>query len=350
MTTVADPSVSLAADSRDVLLEVRDLSITYQTRGGSLNAVDHLDLDLFRGEVLGLVGESGCGKSTLGRALMRMILPPGEISSGQLIFNGTDLMSLSDNAMREVRGRQISMIFQDPMTSLNPVQRLDDHIIEAIRVHEPQVSRKEALERAQALVQRLGIAPKRLNDYPHQLSGGMRQRIMIGLALALKANLIIADEPTTSLDVIVEAQFLDLLRELKDEFGLTILLISHNMGIVAELADRVAVMYAGKIAEISVIDQVFHEPLHPYTQGLLKSIPNISLDVADQTLYRMEGTPPNLIDPPTGCRFHPRCPHVMADICPVKVPPLNLIPEASETARHRAACWLHIPHDEPAGQ
>src|SRR5258708_13553954 len=158
----------------------------------------------------------------------------------------------------------------------------------------------------------------------------MRQRIMIGLALALKANLIIADEPTTSFDVIVEAQFLDLLRELKDEFGLTILLISHNMGIVAELADRVAVMYAGKIAEISVIDQVFHEPLHPYTQGLLKSIPNISLDVADQTLYRMEGTPPNLIDPPTGCRFHPRCPHVMLDICPVKVPPLNLIPKAPE--------------------
>jgi peptide/nickel transport system ATP-binding protein len=349
MSNLANENIAIAADSRDVLLEVRDLSITYQTRGGSLNAVDHLGLELYRGEVLGLVGESGCGKSTLGRALMRMIVPPGEISGGQLIFNGTDLMTLSDNAMRQVRGRQISMIFQDPMTSLNPVQRLDDHIIEAIRVHEPQVSRKEALERAQALVERLGIAPKRLNDYPHQLSGGMRQRIMIGLALALKANLIIADEPTTSLDVIVEAQFLDLLRELKDEYGLTILLISHNMGIVAELADRVAVMYAGKIAEISVSNQVFHNPLHPYTQGLLKSIPNISLDVADQSLYRMEGTPPNLIDPPPGCRFHPRCPLMMPDICPVKVPPLELVPDASDTARHRVACWLHIPHDEPAG-
>src|SRR5258707_13449239 len=219
MTTVADPSVSLAADSRDVLLEVRDLSVTYQTRGGQLDAVDHLDLDLFRGEVLGLVGESGCGKSTLGKALMRMIQPPGRISRGQIIFNDTDLMKLSSDQMRDLRGCQISMIFQDPMTSLNPVQRLDDHIIEAIRVHEPQVSRADALKRAQVLVERRGISQNRLNDYPHQLSGGMRQRIMIGLALALKAKLIIADEPTTSLDVIVEAQFLDLLRELKDEYG-----------------------------------------------------------------------------------------------------------------------------------
>jgi peptide/nickel transport system ATP-binding protein len=331
-------------------LQVRDLTVTYQTRGGEVDAVDRLDLDLYKGEVLGLVGESGCGKSTLGKALMRMIQPPGRISRGQIMFNGSDLMKLSPEQMRHVRGRQISMIFQDPMTSLNPVQRLDDHIIEAIRVHEPHVSRSEALKRAQALVERLGIGQKRLNDYPHQLSGGMRQRIMIGLALALKASLIIADEPTTSLDVIVEAQFLDLLRELKDEYGLTILLISHNIGIVAELADRVAVMYAAKIAEISDSDQVFHNPLHPYAQGLLKSIPNISLDAEHQSLYRMEGTPPNLINPPSGCRFHPRCPYMMPDICPVKVPPLDDIPQGSPDIDHRAACWLHIPHDMPEGK
>ncbi|MEP7285492.1 MAG: ABC transporter ATP-binding protein [Chloroflexota bacterium] len=332
--------------TRDLLLQVRDLTVTYQTRNGSLNAIEHLNFDMYRGEVLGLVGESGSGKSTLGKALLRMILPPGSISAGQILFDGKNILQFSAEQMRDIRGRQISMIFQDPMTSLNPVQRLDDHIIEAIRVHEPQVSRQEALKRAQELVSRLGIEPRRLNDYPHQLSGGMRQRIMIGLALALKAKLIIADEPTTSLDVIVEAQFLDLLRELKDEYGLTILLISHNIGIVAELADRVAVMYAGQIVEVSDSDQVFHNPLHPYTDGLMKSIPNISLEAEHQTLYRMEGSPPNLINPPSGCRFNPRCPHMMPEICPIKVPPLTLIP-TQPSSEHQAACWLHIPHDKP---
>lgn len=333
---------------REVVLSIQDLTVTYQTRGGPLRAVDSLSVDLYAGEVLGLVGESGCGKSTLGKAIMRMITRPGEITGGELWLNGQDLMTLSEKDMRDIRGRNISMIFQDPMTSLNPVQRIDQHIIEAVRVHEPDVSKQEALDRAIELVERLGIGRKRLRDYPHQLSGGMRQRVMIALALALKANVIVADEATTALDAIVEAKFLDLLRELKTEMGLTILLITHNIGIVAELADRVAVMYAGRLAEVADVDTLFHHPKHPYTQGLLASVPNIRMD---SELYCMDGTPPNLIEPPTGCRFHPRCPHVM-DICSQKQPTLET-PQLSEATppehqiiEQKAACWLYEPHTE----
>lgn len=332
-------------NKQEIILSIRDLSVEYQTRRGVLSAIDTLSLDLYKGEVLGLVGESGSGKSTLGKAIMRMIPPPGRITKGQLIFKNQDLMAYDENQMRDVRGKQISMIFQDPMTSLNPVQRIDNHIIEAIRVHEPNISKDEALARSESLMERLGIGRRRLKEYPHQLSGGMRQRVMIGLALALKANIIIADEATTSLDVIVEAQFLDLLRELKEEFGLTILLVTHNIGIVAELADRVAVMYAGRLAEVASVDELFHNPKHPYTQGLLRSVPNIAMD--SQDLYRMEGTPPNLVMPPSGCRFHPRCPHVM-DICHQKQPWLVRVDEIGEGDeqvggydKHLASCWLH---------
>ncbi|MBZ0320047.1 MAG: ABC transporter ATP-binding protein [Chloroflexi bacterium] len=332
-------------NKQEIILSIRDLSVEYQTRRGVLSAIDTLSLDLYKGEVLGLVGESGSGKSTLGKAIMRMIPSPGRITKGQLIFKNQDLMAYDENQMRDVRGKQISMIFQDPMTSLNPVQRIDNHIIEAIRVHEPNISKDEALSRSESLMERLGIGRRRLKEYPHQLSGGMRQRVMIGLALALKANIIIADEATTSLDVIVEAQFLDLLRELKDEFGLTILLVTHNIGIVAELADRVAVMYAGRLAEVANVDELFHNPKHPYTQGLLRSVPNIAMD--SQDLYRMDGTPPNLVMPPSGCRFHPRCPHVM-DICHQKQPWLVRVDEIGEGDeqvggydKHLASCWLH---------
>lgn len=328
----------------DIMMQVRDLSVAYQTRRGPLSAIDNLSLDIYKGEILGLVGESGCGKSTLGKALMRMIQPPGEITRGQLVFDGTDLMTLFDREMREIRGAKISMIFQDPMTSLNPVQRIDDHIIEAIRVHHPEVNREEARERAVALIERLGIGSKRLEDYPHQLSGGMRQRVMIGLALALKANIIIADEATTSLDVIVEAKFLDLLRELRDEFNLTIILITHNIGIVAELADRVVVMYAGQIAEVADVETLFHDPKHPYTRGLLKSVPNIDLD--GDELYRMPGSPPNLINPPSGCRFNPRCPAVMP-VCSQREPTLLPVEKPAIEAvmglpfEHLVHCWLY---------
>jgi oligopeptide/dipeptide ABC transporter ATP-binding protein len=334
---------------KENLLSIRDLSVVYQTRAGVLSAVDTLSLDLYKGEVLGLVGESGCGKSTLGKAIMRMIRPPGKITKGQMIFKGQDLMQLSEAEMRQIRGQNISMIFQDPMTSLNPVQSIRNHIIEAIRVHQPHVTREEALERAIDLIERLGIGRARIDDYPHQLSGGMRQRVMISLALALKADIIVADEATTSLDVIVEAQFLDLLVELKAEFGLTILLITHNIGVVAQLADRVAVMYGGRLAEVTDVESLFYNPKHPYTQGLLQSVPNTDLDSTE--LYRMEGLPPNLVVPPSGCRFHPRCPHVV-DICAQQQPWLVRVDEIGEGDRavggydkHLAACWLHQEYE-----
>ena len=320
------------------LYQVRNLTVTFNTRFGQLIAVDHVSLDIRRGEVLGLVGESGCGKSTLGKALMRMIEPPGKIIPGELWFDGVDLLTIPKRNMRELRGSRISMVFQDPMTSLNPVQRVVDHVTETVRIHEPNVSKNAARDRAGELVDRLGIRQDRLDDYPHQLSGGMRQRVMIGLALALRADLVIADEATTSLDVIVEAQFLDLLKELQEEFNLTILLITHNIGVVAELADRVVVMYAGRLAELAEVRNLFSNPKHPYAEGLLRAVPNIHLD--DDELYKMAGFPPDLIFPPSGCRFHPRCPKVM-DICSKEPPTFQPV-----TPNWFVNCWLYQEYAE----
>ena len=317
----------------DILYSIRDLIVEYQTRAGAVRAVDRVSLDIRRGEILGLVGESGCGKSTLGKALMRLHTGPARITGGELWFDGRDLMKLSDNEMREIRGAEIGMVFQDPMTSLNPVQRIIEHLTETVQTHEPETSDAAARTRANELVERLGIRRERLDEYPHQMSGGMRQRVMISLALALRAKLVIADEPTTSLDVIVEAKFLDFLKELLRDFGLTILLITHNIGVVAEIADRVAVMYAAKMVEVGDVNDVFANPKHPYTQGLLKSVPNIRLDGGE--LYKMEGAPPNLLAPPLGCRFHPRCLFVM-DVCRREEPSLDPV-EGS----HLAACWLY---------
>jgi peptide/nickel transport system ATP-binding protein len=317
----------------NILYSIRNLTVEYQTRAGPVRAVDDVSLDIRRGETLGLVGESGCGKSTLGKALMRLHTGPAHITGGELWFDGRDLMTLSDREMPDVRGAEIGMVFQDPMTSLNPVQRILDHLIETIHTHEPEVSDAAARARAEELVEQLGIRRERLNEYPHQMSGGMRQRVMISLALALRAKLVIADEPTTSLDVIVEAKFLDLLKELQQEFGLTILLITHNIGVVAEVADRVAVMYAAKMAEVGDVLDVFADPKHPYTQGLLRSVPNIQLDGGE--LYKMEGAPPNLLHPPSGCPFHPRCPFVM-DVCRSQEPAFEPVERD-----HLAACWLY---------
>ncbi|GMQ84543.1 MAG: ABC transporter ATP-binding protein [Acidimicrobiia bacterium] len=320
--------------SSDVLYSIRNLDVEYDTRLGGVRAVDDFSLDIQKGEILGLVGESGCGKSTLGKGMMRTITTPGHIVGGELWFEGVDLMTLSEKQMSGIRGNKIGMVFQDPMTSLNPLMTIVDHLTEAIRAHHKEVSQQAARARATEMVAELGIRTERIDDYPHQFSGGMRQRIMIALVLALNASLVIADEPTTALDVIVEAQFLDLLRGLRKEFELTILLITHNIGVVAELADRVAVMYAGKLAEVAPVDSLFLETKHPYSRGLLKSVPNI--DVDNQELYKMEGAPPNLIAPPSGCRFHPRCPYAVA-LCAAEEPELTTV----SGEQHRATCWIY---------
>jgi len=327
-------------NEKEVLMQVRDLVVSYKTRFGLVSAVDHISFDIYRGEILGLVGESGSGKSTLGKALMRM-LPRTATITGQINFNGQDVLQFDVSRLRDFRGRNISMIFQDPMTSLNPVQRVAEHVIEAIQVHEPQTQKETAMERVRSLIERLGIARRRLSDYPHQLSGGMRQRVMIGLGLVLNANLIIADEATTSLDVIVEAKLVDQFRQIRDEFGVTLLVITHNIALVAELCDRVAVMYAGQIAELGTVEQIFDDPKHPYTRGLLQSVPSIALD-ENEELYKMPGEPPGLTNPPSGCRFHPRCPYVM-NIC------LRFDPHLVEIEPGRLVhCWLYEGHPEKA--
>ena len=323
----------------DILVKIRDLSVTYQTRIGPVSAVDHVSFDIKKGEILGLVGESGCGKSTLGKALLRMIDLPGEISNGKIIFDNENIMEYDKNQLRDFRGRRASMIFQDPMTSLNPVQRTDDHLVETIQVHETQIKKETGLKRARDMIERLSIGADRMISYPHHLSGGMRQRVMTGIGLILNADLIIADEATTSLDVIVEAKLADQLREIREEFGISLLMITHNIALVAEMADRIAVMYAGHMVEIGDIFDVFDKPMHPYTQGLLASIPNIQFDV-NEDLYKMPGEPPNLTRPPKGCRFNPRCPKAMP-ICS-KIEPL-----LSEVENNRFIhCWLYQDHPE----
>lgn len=303
------------------LLHIESLSVEYRTQEGIAKAVQDVSVDVRKGETLGLVGESGSGKSTLGMAVMGLIRPPGYITSGKLVFDGTDLTQLSSEELRSQRGKKIAMIFQDPMTSLNPVKKIGDHFSEYIRAHDPNVPEQKARSIAESILSDLGIPSSRIDDYPHQFSGGMRQRVMIGLGLALNPLLIIADEPTTALDVIVEAQILKLLRDLKGKYSLSLLLITHNMGVVAEMADKVAVMYAGRIAEIGPTVSMFENPKHPYTQALLKSIPNLLME--EHVLSTIPGSPPDLTDLPAGCPFHPRCP-LAFDRCRKEIPQLTV--------------------------
>ena len=294
------------------LLEVKNLRTHFPTRAGVVRAVDGVDLYLDRGELLGLVGESGCGKSITALSIMRLISPPGKIVSGEIIFDGKDLLKLSDQEMRQIRGDDVAMIFQDPMTSLNPVYTVGEQIAEALRLHR-KLSRSAARAAAIEAMREVAIPDpaRRIDDYPHQLSGGMRQRVMIAMALACDPKLLIADEPTTALDVTIQAQILELLNELRKSRDLAVLLITHDLGVVAETADRVAVMYTGKIVEESPVDELFARPKHPYTEGLLRSVPKLSIeDVAKkERLETIEGVVPRPTDLPPGCHFEPRCRH-----------------------------------------
>jgi len=314
------------------ILKIENLAVDFPINIGTVRAVNGVSLELVKGEVMGLVGESGCGKSTLGFSIVRLLRPPGMIAGGKILFHDRDIVRMNKRELLSLRGSKIAMIFQDPLTSLNPLYSIGEHFIETLKTHEKGISKKQALERASLELESLGIARERLNEYPHQMSGGMRQRIMIGLALILKPDLLIADEPTTALDVIVEAQFLDLLDVLRNQYNLTIILITHNLGNVAQLADRITVMYGGTIAEVGPAQTIFDHPLHPYTRGLLASIPNIKLD--QPKLKTMPGSPPDLVNPPPGCVFHPRCPEVM-DICRKDRPPVF------SRDGHLMSCWLY---------
>ena len=320
------------SDTADPLLDVRDLSVEFDGQAGRFRAVDGVSFNVSRGEVLGIVGESGCGKSVTSLALMGL-LPrrTATIPSGTALFEGLDLLRLAPHEMRRLRGRRLSMIFQEPMSSLNPVHTVGDQIVEAILAHE-RVGRREARRRAIALLDQVGIpaARQRIDSYPHELSGGMRQRVMIAMALSLNPALVIADEPTTALDVTIQAQILELLRDLRREFGTAIVIITHDLGVVAELAERVVVMYAGRVVETAPIEQIFARPEHPYTVGLLASIP--TLGERRRRLATIPGTVPNPFSSPQGCRFAPRCPFALQD-CRTDDPPLR-----SLRADHWVAC------------
>jgi oligopeptide/dipeptide ABC transporter ATP-binding protein len=291
------------------LLEVDSLTVVYRARRGNIKAVDGVSISLNKGEILGVVGESGSGKSTLGLSLIRQIPPPGIVVSGRILLSGKNILNFPEKEMPLLRGRKIAFIFQDPMASLNPVKNIEAHFVELLRTHERNMSEPDAIRRAKDMLKVLGISPERIHDYPHQFSGGMRQRIMIGLGIALNPDLVIADEPTTALDVIVQAKILDLLKKLRDACGMALILITHDLSIALERSDQIAVMYAGQLVELANSKDIQNSPSHPYTQGLMRSIPNIEL--ADQRLQAISGTPPDLLNLPKGCRFNPRCPYAM---------------------------------------
>ena len=316
------------------LLNVTDLKTYFRTMDGVVKAVDGVDFSLKPGQTLGIVGESGCGKSVTSLSVMRLIDPPGWIAGGQMLFRGTDLARLSEKEMRRIRGDEISMIFQEPMTSLNPVFTVGNQVMEAIIEHR-KVSKREALAQTVELFRMVGIPSpeRRVKDYPHNMSGGMRQRVMIAMALALQPDLLIADEPTTALDVTIQAQILELIKDLRVKVNTAVMLITHDIGVVAEMADNVVVMYTGKVVEHGTVMQVLKTPKHPYTVGLLNSIP--SLGQKGTRLNVIPGTVPSPLNLPRGCPFAPRCPHVMA-ICREELPPLKPLDDGSA-----ARCWLY---------
>ena len=319
------------------LLEVSDLKVSFAIEDGTVRAVDGVSFTVGRGEVVAIVGESGSGKSVTAMTLMGLTRGPNARFEGTATFDGTELIQARPEQLQAVRGAGIAMVFQDPMSSLDPVHRVGHQIVEQIRVHDRKVSKAQALDQAVTLMERVGIprAAERLRSYPHEFSGGMRQRVMIAMALSCSPKLLIADEPTTALDVTIQAQILDELRELRDQTGAGVILVTHDLGVVADIADRVIVMYAGRVVEEGTLDEIFYDPQHPYTWGLLGSITRIDAD-RSQRLPAIPGQPPSLLRPPTGCHFRPRCPHAF-DRC-TEVPPLENRVAGEPTSRDR--CWL----------
>lgn len=324
----------------DILLEVQNLKTGFKTDEGSFRAVDDVSFYVKKGQTLGIVGESGCGKSVTSLSVMRLIQKPGTIESGKILFKGQDLLKISEDKMRSIRGNEIAMIFQEPMTSLNPVYTIGDQIEEAVLLHQKELNKHQARERAIEMLRLVGIpAPeKRFHEYPHQLSGGMRQRVMIAMAISCNPELLIADEPTTALDVTIQAQILDLMRKLQKEFNAGMILITHDLGVVAEMCQEVAVMYAGRIVEFGTVEDIFYRPKHPYTRGLLDSIPHFETGHKLDQLKTIKGMVPSLYNLPVGCRFADRCPYAQDD-CRAIYPTLE-----NMRGIHKVAC--HHPLSE----
>ncbi len=317
------------------LLSVRNLSMIYKTRKGAVSAIDNVSFDLKRGESLGLVGESGCGKTSVAMALLRLLPDNAQITGGQILLDGVDLTQLSEDEMQNIRWKRISMVFQAAMNALDPVYKVGDQIIEAIERHERDIDPAEARKRVEALFKLVGIDPKMADRYPHEFSGGMRQRAIIAMALACNPDLIIADEPTTALDVIVQDQVLRELRQVQKEMGMSMIYISHDIAVIAEVAERIAIMYAGRMCELASAVEIFKRPRHPYTVALMSAFPSIVGE--KRPLVALGGEPPDLLFPPPGCRFHPRCPRAL-DICKQQQPPFEDI-----GGGHYLACWNPAP-------
>ncbi len=328
----------VASSERAPLLELRDLVVEYGTERGAVTAVNGVSLAIRPGEIVGLAGESGCGKSTIANTILQVLRPPGRIAGGEIVFKGRNLVGLPPSELRQIRWRHIAMVFQSAMSSLNPVTRIEDQFVDMFRAHQ-KISKRFATMKAAELLEVVGIDRDRLRAYPHELSGGMRQRVVIAMAMALGPELLLLDEPTTALDVIVQREILQQLEELQREMGFAVLFITHDLSLLVEFSDRIAIMYSGDIVEEADADELFARPAHPYTAGLMASFPPLSGELT--TMTGIPGNPPDLHDPPTGCRFHPRCPAARRQPCHLEMPALR----ALDSPKHQIAC--HFPLETP---
>jgi len=328
----------VASSERAPLLELRDLVVEYGTERGAVTAVNGVSLAIRPGEIVGLAGESGCGKSTIANTILQVLRPPGRIAGGEIVFKGRNLVGLPPSELRQIRWRHIAMVFQSAMSSLNPVTRIEDQFVDMFRAHQ-KISKRFATMKSAELLEVVGIDRDRLRAYPHELSGGMRQRVVIAMAMALGPELLLLDEPTTALDVIVQREILQQLEELQREMGFAVLFITHDLSLLVEFSDRIAIMYSGDIVEEADADELFARPAHPYTAGLMASFPPLTGELT--TMTGIPGNPPDLHDPPTGCRFHPRCPAARRQPCHLEMPALR----ALDSPKHQIAC--HFPLETP---